>query len=68
MSAFLPLFHFLSFSLNVLSALFSFSVDLALSVSSLKSFFLLFRYLLQQPLLVVSVLAVILASSFSPFL
>lgn len=39
MSAFLPLFHFLSFSLNVLSALFSFSVDLALSVSSLKSFF-----------------------------
>lgn len=39
MSAFLPLFHFLSFSLNVLSALFSFSVDLALSVPSLKSFF-----------------------------
>lgn len=48
MSAFLPLFHFLSFSLNVLSALFS--VDLALSVSSLQIFFLLSKYLLQQPL------------------
>lgn len=34
----------------------------------LRVFFLLFRYLLQQPPLVVSVLAVILASSFSPFL
>lgn len=37
-SAFLPLFHFLSFSLNVLSAVFFFSVDLASSVSSLQFF------------------------------
>lgn len=48
-SAFLPLFHFLTFSLNVLSALFPFSVDIALSVSSLKIFPLLSKCSLQQP-------------------